>query len=98
MMQLIAGIAYHDLVEEVLDKLLLQWSRGEESVQVGAEELGHEVAGPLSELFARIAQVDQDVHVLERRNENVAERNDLLFVSHMATIRISSGISLHFRV
>jgi len=50
----------HNLVEEVLDELLLERPRSEQSVQVGAEKLSDEV------------------DVLEGRNEDVAERNDIL--------------------
>jgi hypothetical protein len=32
-----------NLVEEVLDKLLLEWPRGEQTVEVGTKELGHKV-------------------------------------------------------
>lgn len=35
--------AAENLVEEVLDELLLQWSRREETVEVGAQELGDKV-------------------------------------------------------
>lgn len=36
---------YQDLIEEVLDELLLQRSRGEEAVKIGSEQFGDEVAG-----------------------------------------------------
>ena len=32
--------AHQNLVEEVLNELLLQWSRGEEPVEIGAQQLG----------------------------------------------------------
>jgi len=32
---------YKNLVEEVLDELLLQWSRGEEAMEIGAEQFGY---------------------------------------------------------
>jgi hypothetical protein len=35
---------YKDLVEEVLDKLLLQWSRSQQSVKVSSEQFRDEVA------------------------------------------------------
>ena len=35
---------YEDLVEEVLDELLLEGARSEQSVQVGTEELGDKIA------------------------------------------------------
>ena len=40
---------YHDLVKEVLNKLLLQGPRGKKSVQVGSEQLGDEVPDGTSE-------------------------------------------------
>lgn len=39
---------YEDLVEEVLDELLLERSRGQEAVEVGTQELSHEVAATVS--------------------------------------------------
>jgi hypothetical protein len=39
---------HQDLVEEVLDKLLLQRSGGEQTVEIGSQELRHEVAGYVS--------------------------------------------------
>lgn len=38
------GASYHDLVQEVLDELRLEWARREEAVEVSAEEFGDEVA------------------------------------------------------
>ena len=35
---------YEDLVEEVLDELLLEGARSEQSMQVGSEELGDKIA------------------------------------------------------
>ena len=52
--------ATEDLVEEILDELLLEWSGGEKSVQVSPKQLGHEV------------------DVFERRNEDVAQGDDVL--------------------
>lgn len=46
--------AAKDLVEEILYKLFFEWARCEETVQVGAEELGDEVAGRLLALFRGI--------------------------------------------
>ena len=37
-------IAYQDLVQEVLDELLLQWPRSEQTVKIGTKQLRHEVA------------------------------------------------------
>lgn len=36
-----SGRTHEDLVEEVLDELLLERSRGEEAVEIGAEELSN---------------------------------------------------------
>lgn len=46
--------AAKDLVEEVLYKLFFEWARCEETVQVGAKELGDEVAGCLLALFREV--------------------------------------------
>lgn len=35
---------HQDLVQKVLDKLLLERSRGQQAVEIGAQELGNEVA------------------------------------------------------
>lgn len=39
--------SYHDLVQEVLDELRLEWPRREEAVEVSAEEFGDEVAADI---------------------------------------------------
>lgn len=38
------GRTHQNLVEEVLDELLLERSRGQEAVEIGAQELGDEIA------------------------------------------------------
>jgi hypothetical protein len=45
-----ACATYEDLVEEVLDKLLLERPGGEQAVQICAEQLGDEVAGRVSRI------------------------------------------------
>jgi hypothetical protein len=40
---------YEDLVQEVLDELLLQRARGEQTVEICAKELGHKVAVNVSD-------------------------------------------------
>lgn len=65
-----------DLVEEVLYELFFEGARGEEAVEIGAEELGDEVAVLLLALFSEVWGC-VDVHVLERGNEDVAEGDDL---------------------
>lgn len=52
-----------NLVEEILNELLLERSRSEQSVEVGTQQLGDKV------------------NVLERGDEDVAERDDLGAVS-----------------
>ena len=39
---------YQDLIQEVLDELLLEWSRSQQTMQIGTKELGDEVASILS--------------------------------------------------
>lgn len=60
-----------NLVQKVLDKLLLQRPRCEETVEIGAEELSYEIAVTWSVLDL-LSKVKFDVHILERRNEDVA--------------------------
>lgn len=63
------GSSYHDLVQEVLNKLLLQRPRGQQPVQVCAQEFCDEVAAK-TELVCPLAQVVLSsigcVHVFER--------------------------------
>lgn len=73
-----------DLVEEILDELLLQWTRGEESVQIGSEELSDEVAGGSADvpsaamiMIAQTMRKSGYVHVFEGGDEDVAEGDDL---------------------
>jgi hypothetical protein len=35
---------HHDLVQEILDELFFEWSRGQKPVEVGAEKFRDEVA------------------------------------------------------
>jgi hypothetical protein len=49
------GLTNHDLVEKVLDKLLLERSRGQEPVQIGSEQLRDKVAVAI---LAGIPQLD----------------------------------------
>lgn len=65
--------AAKNLVQEVLDELLLQWPRGEEAVQVSAEELRDKV------------------DVLEGRDEDVGEGNDLCESAGSARMSASSS-------
>lgn len=67
---------YEDLVKEVLDELLFKRSRGEEAVKIGAEQLGDEIAKTECKQLAEIDQV-LNVHVFQRRDEDVAETDDL---------------------
>lgn len=55
-----------DLVEEVLDKLLLEWTRGEESVKIGTEELSDEVAEDVSMYAFRRVYLDGGVYWANR--------------------------------
>jgi hypothetical protein len=79
-----------DLVEEVLDELLLKWPAGEETVQVGTQKLSDKVAATeVSELLriahnpeqpgAKVSECTRGYHshVLQGRNEDVTERDDL---------------------
>lgn len=70
---------YEDLVEEVLDELLLERARSQEAVEIGSEELGDEIAAgslvPGSGVVANLYLLD--VHVLERRDEDVAQADNL---------------------
>ena len=67
-----------DLVEEVLDELLFEWSRCEQTVQIGSKQLSDEIAGrSISKLFHCGKKARFHLHVLQWRDEDVAERDDL---------------------
>lgn len=63
----------HDLVQEVLDELRLEWPRSKESVEICAEELGDEV------------------DVLQRRDEDIAQRNNILVPEMLQELKLAVG-------
>lgn len=64
--------AHEDLVEKVLYELLFQRPGGEQSVEVGAEQLCDEVsAASQSQQMGAVMEAEH-VHVFERRDEDVA--------------------------
>jgi hypothetical protein len=82
---------HHDLVEEVLDELLLQWPRGEEPVEIGAQEFCDEVAGKRSARVSKHTLFVSHIHVLERGNEDITERDDLCSAVSYTSRRALSG-------
>lgn len=81
-----AARTHKNLVKEVLNKLLLERPRGEQAVEISAEEFGHEVAVDANEQSERELDLNLDLHVLEGGDEDVAQANDLWLK------RISRGI------
>ena len=82
-------MAHHDLVEKVLDELLLQRPRSEKPVQIRPEELGDKVAAhPLASRCAVAAERIHS-HVLERGDEDVAERDDVLVLQVLQQLQLS---------
>ena len=80
MFPIYVGIATHqNLIEEILDELLLERSGGEEAVKIGSEQLGDKVADLISR--CRNAVGSECLHVLQWRDEDVAQTNDLPGVS-----------------
>ena len=71
------GATHENLVQEVLDELLLERSRGEQTVKVGAEEFGDEVAWVVSVGVGKRAGGGQSLHVFQRRDEDVAQTDHL---------------------
>ena len=71
------NVTYQNLVQEVLDELLLEWSRRKQSVKVGSKKLRDKVAsGP--ELSAEVCtSKGENEHILQRRDEDVAQADDL---------------------
>ncbi len=89
---------YHDLVEEVLDKLLLERSGGKESVEVGAQKLSDEIARAASAKGTRedvFFSSGHGVHVFQRGDENVAQRNNLRY-SQLGRLTCASGQCITF--
>ena len=74
-----ADSTYQDLVEEILNELFLQRARGKKAVQVGAEQLG-DLKGVSDGILARLGGFLSltDIHVLERRDEDITQADDLL--------------------
>ena len=77
---LLRGRTHQDLVQEVLDKLLLERSRSQETVQIGAKELGDEVAVK-SSVSSAWKDITAAIHILKGRNENITERDNLQKIS-----------------
>ena len=81
-------MAYQDLVQKVLDELLLQRPRGQETVQVGSQKLGNKVAVRDTQRSKRLAISGAGTlkslhsHVLQGRDEDVAQRDDLRRKGH----------------
>lgn len=73
------GSTYQDLVQEVLDKLLLERSRGEQSVEISSQKFGDKVAVVLSD--GDDTAGGQTLHVFQRGDEDVAEGDDLCLVN-----------------
>jgi hypothetical protein len=48
--------ATEDLIQEVLDELLFKGSRSQETVQIGTQELGNEIAAMSENAFVDIGQ------------------------------------------
>lgn len=51
-----AIVTYQDLIEEVLDELLFQRSRGQEAMKISAQEFGHEITRGQEHPFISIAK------------------------------------------
>ena len=67
---------YKDLVQEILDELLLQRSRGQQSVEISPEKLGNEVSGS-NVRYPGSVHSERCSQILERRNKDVTEADDL---------------------
>lgn len=68
--------ADQDLVEEILDELLLEWSGGEKTMKIRSEQFGDKVAGCRCERGME-GELDKYVQILKRRDEDIAETDDL---------------------
>lgn len=72
------NLTHENLVKKVLDELLLERARSQEAVEVGTQELGHEVTVEVSTMAQGVsAAYLRDVHVLEGRNKDVAQADNL---------------------
>ena len=61
---------YQNLVEEVLDKLLLQWSRRQQAMEIGSQEFGNEVTTECQGEWSCARR--GGLHVLQRGDEDIA--------------------------
>jgi hypothetical protein len=70
---------YQNLVEEILDELLFERARGEQAVQIGPKEFGDEIATWKKKNLAIGPRwfATGYVHVLQRRDEDIAQTDDL---------------------
>lgn len=72
------NLTHENLVKKVLDELLLERARSQEAVEVGAQELSHEVAAEVSKMAQGVSAARlRDIHVLEGRNKDVAQADNL---------------------
>ena len=69
---------YQNLVQEILDELFLEGSRGEQTVEIGAQEFGDEVA---DESVWGSGTWGRHIHVFQGGDEDVAQADDLPPVS-----------------
>lgn len=65
--------ATQDLIKEVLNELLLQRTRSEQSIEISAQQLGHKV------------------YILQWRNENVAQRDEVFVAEMLEQFELSIG-------
>jgi hypothetical protein len=60
-------LAYHDLVQEILNELLLERPGSEKPVKISSEEFGDEVAAMMISPSPSERHVSRlDIHILER--------------------------------
>jgi hypothetical protein len=71
---------YEDLIQEVLDELLLQRSGCKQAVKIRAEQFCDEIPGKWSEKSGNL--IVRCVQILKRRDEDVAETDNLHFRLH----------------
>jgi hypothetical protein len=70
--------AHQYLVQEVLDELLFQRPRGQQPMKIRSQKFRNKVAEWRTRISGCLFDFrKQDIHVFQRRDEDIAQRDDL---------------------
>lgn len=79
----------HDLVQKVLDELLFKRSRGEEAMEIGAEQFGDEVADSKSVPSPIMLLPVLHLHIFQWRDEDVTEGDNIFVLQVLQQLELS---------